>query len=577
MSTLQIRFAQVDPGAKSDIVGMSSDYIMDFSNINDLKYDNLPAPMDIATLEHNFWTLDGSKEIFPEDPTNHTFGIWTESKSDDDGLFIVNPTLSIYFASNHKAPGLTFGFYPGTSDFVRSVKVTWYNSSNGIIMSGEYTMTGDKTSIEESVENFRSIYIEFITTAIPNRYIKLYSIDMGRVRIIRDEEIDSCNIYEEVDPTIESIGINTINADIRTLDPFFSPLSSLEADNMMMKRQLFTATRDGEHFGTFFLETWEDVENSGVLFNFEGGDAVSILDQYEFEGGLYTNMLATTLLDQIFDIVFPTGVVSYEIDNSLKDRTVTGWIPYTTCGTAFQHIMFALNAISDTSRSSNVQIYPRDIYSTFQLPLEDQYRGGSTKPTTYYSGVSVTTYNYVRGKETVTPQNGTLTAGQYKIRFAEPLYNLVITGTANILKSHVNYAIINVTSSGEINLTGTKYNDNALVKTEREELPAGEVENIKEYKGYTLVPHSSGQDLAEEKFEFLKNRIEFATDIILKNRGVGYIINAETKIHPFQGTITRLDINLRSDKAEMTAIGHVYEPITGFDFTNMVMTGDYIS
>ena len=576
MSNMQIRFAQVDPAAKADIATITASDKSPWSVLNDLKYDNMPEPGNYATFEHNFWILDGTKDIFPEDTSNRTWGLWTNSMSDENGNFSFPSTLTIEFSVNHKAPGLTFGFYPGTSDFVREVKITWYDSSSTEIITGTYTMTSDLTAIDEAVEDFRKITIEFVTTAIPYRYVKLYRIDIGRIRIIYDEEIDTCNIYEEIDPTIESIGINTLNSQIRTLNPFFSPLSSAVADDMMMKRQMLKVTRDGEEFGTFFLRTWEDIDNSGLVFNFECDDAMSVLDSYTFMGGLYDNVLASDILDEIFRISFPTGIINYDLDKAYTESTVSGWIPICPCGTAFQHIMFALNAIADTSRQGNLLIYPRDIYSTFSLPLEEQYRGGSTKPTTYYSGVDVTAYKYVKGQETVTPQSGTLEVGQYEIRFAEPLHTLSLTGQASILETHVNYAVIRVTVKGDVVLTGRRYVNNELIKSSRREISSGEVENIKSYEGYTLTTHDIGKDLADKKLEYLENRLEFETDMVLGNREVGYIINAETKVHDFTGIITSLDINLRPDKATMIAIGHVYEPIVGFDFTNMAYTGNYI-
>ena len=577
MSDLQIRFAQVDPGAKSDIVAVSAPDKSTWSVLDDLKYDNVPEPGDYATLEHNFWTLDGTKDIFPDDTTSKTWGLWTQSMSAENTYFVTAPTLDIVFNDIHKSPGFTFYFYPHTGDFARDVRITWYDAANAVLQSGNYTFSSDFATIYEPTEGFKRISIEFLATSLPYRYIKLYGIDIGRIRIISDEEINSCNIYEEIDPTIESISVNTFNAQIRTLEPFFSPLSNDISDEMMMKRQDFKIFQEGKRYGTFFLETWEDIDNSGIVFNFEGVDAMGVLDLYTFMGGIYNNVMASDVLNEIFRIVFPTRLIKYVLDPELADARITGWIPICTCGTAFQHIMFAINAISDTSRAGDILIYPRDTEVTYTLPLEEQYRGGNNKPTEYWSGVDVVSYNYTPGTETLEVQNGVLPVGRHEIRFSEPLHSLSIQ-YATILQSNANYALINVTARRAVTLTGKKYVSNPRIHSVRNAIETGETESVKSYEGYTLVNPDIGLELAESKADYFQNRIQLEDAIVLNDREVGFVVDAETRKNNFSGLITALDVNIRANKAEMTAVGKVVKReelgLTDYEYTGIFFSGE---
>lgn len=260
---------------------------------------------------------------------------------------------------------------------------------------------------------------------------------------------------------------------------------------------------------------------------------------------------------------------------------ITGKGSYTraicTCGTAFQHIMFAINAISDTSRAGDILIYPRDTEVTYTLSLEEQYRGGNNKPTEYWSGVDVVSYNYTPGTETLEVQNGVLPVGQHEIRFSEPLHSLSVQ-YATILQSNANYALINVTARRAVTLIGKKYVNNPRIHSVRNAIETGETESVKSYEGYTLVNPDIGLELAESKADYFQNRIQLEDAIVLNDREVGFVVDAETRKNNFLGLITALDVNIRANKAEMIAVGKVVkreEPgLTDYEYTGIFFSSE---
>ena len=557
MAKLQLNFVQADPTAKADISAVSANAYKPWSSLNDLLYDNVSPPGNYATLEHNFAILDGTMEEFPDDTSGQAWGLWSDSVSGDDGAFSVPPMLDISFSTPHKSRGLTLYFYPHTDDYADRVRVTWYGDSDAVITSGEYTLTSVVGVVMESVEGFRRITVEFLSTNIRGRFVKLFALDYGIVRVIRDEEISGCKILEEVDPTVESVSINTLNANIRTRDGIFSPVTSADPDDMMMRRQMLTVTRDGAPFGTFFLETWEDIYQSGIEFDIYAIDAMGVLDLYGFMGGLYTNKPVTELLDEILAVAFPTRLVSYILDPELLASTVTGWIPICSCGEALQHICFALNAAADTARIGNIWIYPRETEITYSVPLDRQYRRGRDSPSEFVSGVDVVSHSYVQGTEAATAQNGVLPVGQAIIEFQAPLHSLTATG-ATILRSGANYAVLDVAVSGVVVLSGRRYSDNQLLHSVRAELSAGEVESVMVYENYTLISPGTGQWLAQRLFDYLRQLIVSELDVALDDLEVGYKARLATRGRDIVGTITRLDItSLLSGTATMEVRGNV--------------------
>ena len=563
MSELQLRFGQFDPTAKQDILSITTSPLKPWNSIDDLKYDAVPEPGNYMTLEHNYGILDGAMGEFPDTPNApvRTWGFWSENFSDANGNFSSTPALDIRFSANHKSPGITLYFYPHTDDYASSARVTWYNELDAAIKSGVYTMTSNIGAIGEAVENYRRVKIEFLSTNIRHRYIKLFSVNFGVLRIFFDEEINVCDVLEEIDPTVELLSINTLNAEIRTRNSLFSPLLSPEFNNMMMRLQPLTLTKDNEPFGIFFLETWKDPYQSGIVFDIEAVDAMGMFDLYPFNGGIYENVLATDVLNQIFALVFPTNLLSYQIENTLANKRVTGWIPLCTCGEAIQHILFAIHAIADTSRRGYIWIYELDTEVTGNIELIEQYLTGSDEPTEFVSGVDVTSHRYVRNTtEQKEAFNGVLSPGKHRVDFAEPLHTISVTpGTVTIAESTANYVVLNVASQATVLVRAFGYIQNTLLHSVRASLPAGEIQNIKAFSNYTLVSESDGPALAQKLYDWYQNRVKTTVEIKLSNREVGYMYDVKTGMRDLRGIVTSLDINLRADRASMEVVGNALD------------------
>lgn len=555
-SVLQIRFAQTDPAAKQDITNITQTQNKPWSSVEELRYDDVEPPENYLTCEKNYGLLNGKMKAFPNDPASKRWGYWSESVSGIDGSFGINiPTIDITFSVNHKSIGVTLYFHTHTGDHAREVRLTWYDSSNVVIHQGVYQIKSHFGNVEQKVDGYRRIKIEFLSTNLPNRYIKMYALDIGLVRTFMDKEVSQCDIFEDIDPTVESISINTLNSKIITRNSIFSPLMSADYDDMMMKKQSLTVYKNDKVYGFFFLDKWNDPFQSGIVFDIEAADAMSVLDLYDFNGGLYTNKPVTELLNEIFNICFPTRLVTYQLDDSLSTKTVTGWIPRCKCGEAFQHIMFAIRAIADTSRRRHIWIYQPDTEITYEIPLTQRYRKIKDETTDYYSGVDVTSYNYTQSTEEKQLFKQELGVGSYRVNFNEPIHSCTATG-ATITTTHPNYVIVNVTSATEVIVSGKVYKSNPLTHSARTEVATGQIESIKSYDGYYLVGRSIGNQIAQQNLQWLQNRIKSEMDIVLNDREVGYVAQVETRGRDLVGTITAIDSNLRANKSTVTVIGN---------------------
>lgn len=495
-------------------------------------------------------------EEVPDDLSNAVMGAWSSYLTDAYGSTTYQLTLTFVFGSPHKSKGITLYFHPHTNDYARSASVTWLNASNATIKEGTYTLSGNIGVIEESVADYKSVVVKLIGTNNPFRWIKLYGIDFGIARTFVDSEIDTCKIYENVNMLSDEITANTLRFTIKTKDPVFSPVSGDIGDDMLLKKQYLHVSKNNERFGTFFLTDWEDIGQTGAHFRFSAEDAMSVLEKYTFDGGIYNNQLASDLLDSIFLIAFPTGLIRYRLEDNLLSSKVSGWLPVCSCREAFQQICFAIGAVASTARLGTVQIFSRRTTITQYVPLSRQYIGGKYKPMPYYSGVDVVSYAYTAASESVEAHNGALGVGEYRIEFSQPLHSLSISGGA-IMTAHVNYAKIKVAAAGTVLLSGKRYTENRLTATIREPIATGEVESIATFDGCKIVSAQAAAILAPMIMQYLKNRMNIETDIILQSLKTGDVASFGTKGRDIIGGVERLDINLRASTAKAGAAGNV--------------------
>ena len=130
-----ISFGLIDVTAKPDTTVTASDK-QSFIDVQDLALDGVcPAPS--ATLEKDYWKLDGSYEPFPDSPQNTSWGIWSNSMSDENGNFSVPPVIELSFQNAHKTAGLTFEFCPYGNNYCNHMLIQWY-LDDAVIKEAEF-------------------------------------------------------------------------------------------------------------------------------------------------------------------------------------------------------------------------------------------------------------------------------------------------------------------------------------------------------------------------------------------------------------------------------------------------------
>lgn len=550
---VQINYGLFDVTAADDSTQTCSDVqpFADVTVINTPDLDNLTVE-PWATLETNQWILDGSKKAFSDEPSEETFGLWSLSMSGDDCNFETPVVLTCTFTEPHTTVGVTFIFREDSDEYANSVKVQYYNSSNALIDTKTYAPDRPNYFASGLVEDYTKITCTFYGTSLPNRYLKLTEIKFGAVKIFDEDSIISAQILEEVAPTGSELTINTLEFTVYTTD--FALLDPNGVYAALQQKQAINAKIDGADFGTFFLDEPESEDDDTTTFKCI--DFVGVIDLTNFMGGIYSGKTVSSLIGEIMT---SAGVLAseYQLDATLASKTVDGYIPICTHREALQQVAFAIGAVVDCSRGKKIKIYPAPTTSSGTITHDEKFDGHKVKFTSLVTGVEVTAHKYTVSSDTSSAFEGTLSVGTHTITFSSPYTNLSVTG-GTLQESGVNYAVVNVTTAGEVKISGKQYVDNtSVVGVYVAELPANAKPNVISCdESATLVSLSNASEIAQRLYDYYQNRYEDEGEIILGTQKVGekWKMNSLNSMD-LDGSIVSLDIDMVTEIANAKLIG----------------------
>lgn len=351
---INIEYQDIALNAKNDVTVTCNDKQI-FSNLNLLKQTSVEYKK-LATLEHNFWKLDGTFKNFPDNLGQENLALWSKQMSDENGNFDAPIEITLSFANYESAVGLTFKFSKATDDYVKNINIKWYQDST-LLSDKDFELDGPEFFCENSVNNFNRIIITCLNTNKPYRYLKIQDIVYGTVRLFEENELRSVDLLEDISLTSEELKINTLD---------FVLNNKALIDFIFQKKQPLTLTRNGVLIGTFFVESSK--RKSKTLYEISAVDYIGVMDKIPFDGGTYSNETVANLVASIM------GNIPYELDENLANKTLSGTLEPCTRREALLQVTFACCAIVDTSRSDKVKIYEKDVSVKSQI-MDGVYTG----------------------------------------------------------------------------------------------------------------------------------------------------------------------------------------------------------
>ena len=540
-----VKFGLIDVTAKKDSQ-LSVNDKQDFVDILDLKNDDLEETL-YGTCEKNQFALDGSRELMPEELDN--MGWWSNQMSYENGYFATPLVLEINFTEPHSSMGLTL-IFSEAGDYCNKLNIKYYDLKNNLLKDLDFTPDIYKYICKGVVENYGKIIITFYSTNNPYRYLKLYKILYGAEIVFEGDNLMSANILEETDLLSSEISINTLDFKAYSEDDDFNIINPQGFYRLLQQRQKLEATETFvkeekvKYMGTFYLDKWANEKDKTMKF--KAIDLIGVIDKTDFNGGMYTNILFADLIEEIFT---SAGLESdeYEIQEELKNLTLTGYISICSHREAVQQAVFAIGAVADCSRSEKIKIYRvENAEENNVIEKTNIFQGTKTiEQNELVTGVEIVSHNYRKGTELEKVYDGTVDEGQTKIVFNEPVHDITCEN-AEIVEYNCNYAIINATEETDIIINGYKYKDNLQTYlVEVEELNASQKQNTLKIKSAYLVNKTNAKTVAKRVLDYYQKTYKTGFDFLLNDEVVSEDVEIEGDFEQkLVGHITKLDIDL---------------------------------
>lgn len=488
---VEIRYGDVAPEAKENFVPVASESKFGERYKTELTRYNLNFPHYANPCELYQTVLDGKAKAFPSIPESSNIGLWSERMSDDAGNFNNPIELELSAEGQYTSQGITLKFDEYNNIFATRLKIKWIRITNEEVTNlDEKEFYPDSSSFfcRNFVQNYNKLIITFYSLNMPKNRLKLCVIDYGYGTIFYGNELRNTKLIQEIDPISTQIPINT--ADF-TLD------SKSDMEYSFQTKQPLSIYFNGKLKTTAFVKNSK--RKAKFLWDVQCEDYIGLMDGVSFFGGIYNGKNAYDLCEEIFK----TAKVPYKINQSLKEVSVYGYIPLTTCRNALMQVAFAVQNMVDSNGREYVELFESDNEVKQTIPLNRIKQGQNFVMDETVTSVEVTVHSYKSITESVDAYNASEsgTGEEIFVKFSEPLHDLSITN-GSILQSGSNYAIINA-NSGCV-LRGQKYEHTTQIRRKDNPLVlATEIEKIISIENATLVSIYNIDNIIEKCFNWL--------------------------------------------------------------------------
>lgn len=389
-------------------------YISQLSDFNIFRGTAIYTDSKYATIEHNKWRLDGTRNVI--DTTKSVTGYWSDTvsgtsfDSDYSGYRLEEERyLDIAFENYHTKQdidGITL-IFRDSEDFASRFKIVLYYDSDikeswdvindtGIVSQSfsdfeEITTDdADDTEHDYSVGRFNKIRLHFMATNNPNRHVSVANIRFGYATWLNEKKFYDLSVLEEVSIVSDTIPINTLVFSVSADKAFIKTLSACEYVELYY---------NNAPFGSFYLQKIEKVAVDNYTINCS--DIIQYLDSTNYVDKLFVSTESTNIsvTDVINDIMADVNVL-YECDDLLTNNTSIS-INFTsvTKREALSQVLLSTNAVCKKLRNGTLWFGRIDTTEVKQDITGNLFSGYTITDNNPVSSISMSTSIYTKGEK----------------------------------------------------------------------------------------------------------------------------------------------------------------------------------
>lgn len=531
---------------------------MPFGNLELIKED-IPTPT-YATLEHNFFVLDGSRQEMPENPIDVAY--FSSALSDENGYFGSEQSIDIKFTAKHSSIGITLHFmefYP------LEVEITWYDLFG--IFKNQKTFYPDSLDYfcHNRIEEYGQLKIIF-KKVLPYHNAKLRYIEYGTTVTWNNDTIKSGKLINDTDPVSDKISTDKLTFEIVDSEDEFNlgNVSGLHKFFQRKQSMLPYEMVSGEKIvlGAFFLD---DISTAKNVSKLSAIDYKGMLTNTDFKDGrIYNGENAGVI---IAEIMAAAGIEDYTVDEETANTPLYGTLKIQTCQKALREVLFACGSIVNTAHRTDIEIRKQNRHIKGRITRNRKFET-SIKLGDYISDVNVKYKTWTLEEKVSEITKGNYCVGVHTIQLSSPAVNMT-TNIGTIIKQMPYYVVLKIdTEPGEtVVISGQKYVGEELAAASSiEHIKAGEVRNTKTYTG-TLLNFESAKKVADSILDYYQLQLILQTRHLAAHENAGdwtEVQNASVMHGDFLAAIESLSTDLTGGFISTAKCRGYYKLVTDY-------------
>lgn len=360
---LKVNFDIVDPETNPDLSTNTEEI---FSNLNNIKEATIPQTKNYATLEKNFWLLNGSQPIYGSEELEQTY--ISEFMSDENCQFEENACIILHSSVYLTTLGLSMIFDSINENYARKLNVKAYRD-DVLIMDKDYTLDSYKDRLifadNEELVRWNRIEIYFVESSLPYRRIRVNQLLFGIMETYTDDNILSAESKEKTTMINSELPTHTFKFTIDNMNKLFNPDNPEGWYRYILQQQpisyewgyeLDDGTIEWILGGKMLLTGSVDVGENQVTFSTT--TLINYLTKV-YKKGVY-NANGRSLYDLAVDVLSDNGIDSsqYNLWEGLKELKTDAPLPKLEARQLLQIISTTGNCIFYTDREDIINIQP---------------------------------------------------------------------------------------------------------------------------------------------------------------------------------------------------------------------------
>ena len=275
-SFLEITMGVIDETVTGTVSGTNeADFAHSLTVVNNEEYEGRP---EYAFLEHNLWSLDGSKTVLENTNSYYTSGYVTNNASTG------SLTIKLPAVNNNSIPGFVIVWSAEYETYATKFTVAVKNGTRTVATA---TVTDNKSNvslIDLPVSGYNSVTITVQEWSHPNQRNRIDSVMFGQRIIFTKDDIISYSHEQSGSPLGTELSKNSIEFEVDNSDGRWNPLNPSGMSKYLYERQKVKVrygleTISGVEWiqaGVFYLSEWKAPSN-GISASFSARDSFEFL------------------------------------------------------------------------------------------------------------------------------------------------------------------------------------------------------------------------------------------------------------------------------------------------------------